>query len=420
MAGQLGYKARRQRIVTVLDIGTSKICCLIAKASSGVETGFEIIGFGVQRSQGIKGGMVINMDAAEQAIRAAVDQAERMAGMLVEEVFLTVTCGRVKSDHLSACVVISGDAVEAGDIGRVLAAGQDYASGHDRLVLHTVATGYRLDNNGGIHDPRGMIADQLSVDIHCVAADESPLKNLVLCVERCHLSVAGLAAASFASGHATIVEDEAEIGVLCIDLGAGTTTMSIFADGNFVYADAFAIGGHHVTLDLARCLATSLEQAERIKTLYASAFATPSDERDVVSVANLGEEAMPGRLQITKADIAEVVRPRIEELFALIAERLDSCNGSSIRRVVLTGGASQLTGLPELAGRVLERRVRLGAPRRFPGLPDYVGPAHAAAIGLMMQFENVAAEFGPLAPRRVLGTGTGYLARVGQWIKESF
>lgn len=422
MVGQVSYSARRPRLVTVLDVGTSKVCCLIAKAHyrSGEEPTYSVIGFGLQRSQGVKSGMIVDMDAAERSIRAAVDQAERMAGVIVEDVFLTVTCGRVKSDNLSASVAISGESVQNTDIGRVLAAGQNYASGNDRFVLHTVATGYRLDESEGVSDPRGMIANRLSVDIHCVAADERPLKNLVLCVERCHLGVAGLAAASFASGHSIIAKDEAEIGVICIDLGAGTTTVSIFADGSFVFADALAIGGHHVTVDLARSLSVSLDQAERIKTLYGSAFATPSDEREIITLPAIDDDqAFRGR-QVSKADIAEIVRPRIEELFEMIAERLASCNGDELNRVVLTGGASLMTGLPELAERVLRKRVRLGTPDRTAGLPDHVGPAHAASVGLLMRSDSVAVEFGPLAPRRVLGTGTGYLARVGQWIRESF
>lgn len=422
MVGHVTYGARRSRLVTVLDVGTSKICCLIAKAQNkaGADGNYRVLGYGLQRAQGMKGGMVIDMDAAERAIRGAVDQAERMAGVTVEDVFLTVTCGRVKSENLSASVAISGESVQNTDIGRVLAAGQNYASGNDRFVLHTVATGYRLDESEGVSDPRGMIANRLSVDIHCVAADERPLKNLVLCVERCHLGVAGLAAASYASGHATIAREEAEIGVICIDLGAGTSTMSIFADGSFVYADALAIGGHHVTVDLARSLSVSMDQAERIKTLYASAFATPSDEREIINLPAIGDEPGFRGRQVSKADIAEIVRPRIEELFEMIGERLASCNGDGLNRVVLTGGASLLTGLPELAERVLGKRVRLGLPNRYPGMPDVISPGHAASMGLLMQSDNVAVEFGPLAPRRVLGTGTGYLARVGQWIRESF
>ena len=427
-----GHKPRRHRLISVLDVGTSKVTCLIARtepapkwlAERGQPTQLTVVGFGQHRSGGVKAGTIVDMNLAEQAIRAAVDRAERMAQITIEEVVLSVSCGRLKSDNFSASAAITGDSVRAHDVDRVLAAGRDYAARSEgRMVLHTLATGYRLDDHSGISDPRGMIGERLSVDIHAVLADELPLKNLMLCVERCHLGIAGLVAAPYASGIATIVDDEARLGVTCIDIGAGCTTMAVFAEGQFLYADAVAVGGHQITLDLARALSTPLAEAERIKSLHGSAFATPSDEGEAISFSTVGEDEAPNYYRVSKAQVAEILRPRLEEILTLVRERIEASGLGPLvgQRVALTGGASQLTGLPQLASRMLDKTVRLGRPRPIAGLPDTgIAPSLATAIGLLVLCERPRVEIARLSQGRYLGTGTGYMARVGQWIRDSF
>ena len=424
------YRPKRQRIVAVLDVGTSKICCLIARATpapdwlgeQGPATQYQVIGIGHQRALGMKSGTVVHMDLAEQAIRSAVDQAELMAGVTVENVLLGVTCGRISSESFQASVAIQSAGVRGEDIDRVLAAGRDYAIRDGRTLLHALATGCHLDGGTKISDPCGMIADRLQVDIHSVAADEAPLRNLMLCVERCHLEVAGLAAAPYASGIATLTPDEAKLGATCIDIGAGTTTIAVFADGEFILADALAMGGHLITLDLAHAFSTPLEDAERIKTLYASAYPTPSDEREVIAFPMVGEDEFAQHNNTTKAQIAEIIRPRMEEIFIQVRDRLNAkgMGDSGSPRVVLTGGASQLPGLGELAANILGADVRLGRPRGVAGLPGTADPAFAAAVGLLIFSDRFAADRAFRIEDPVLATGTGYLERVGQWIRESF
>ena len=426
-----GHNAKRQRVVAVLDIGSSKVCCMIAKAvpapdflaAAGQKSQLRVIGFGHQRSQGIKSGVVVHMDQAEQAVRAAVDQAERMAGITIEEVLLSVSCGRLKSDIFSASVAVPNEAVRAHDVSKVLAAGRDYAASDGRLVLHTIATGYHLDDDNLIHDPVGMIADRLSVDVHTVSADEHPIKNMTLCVERCHLAVAGLVAAPYASGLSAVSEAEAKLGVTCIDIGAGTTSFSVFADGNFAYCDAIAMGGNHITLDLARCLSAPLEEAERIKTLHGCAFAAASDEGEIISYPVVGEHETPQYTQTTKAEIAEIVQARIEEILQLTRQRLDSAGLGDMagQHIVLTGGGSQLAGLCDYSARVFSKVARLGRPKHLPGLPENgVGPAFSTATGALQYAMTAPGEMSQREDTRVLQTGTGYIARVGQWIRESF
>jgi cell division protein FtsA len=259
--------ARKSALLSVLDIGTSKIACLIARLmpmeTSEVLRGrthrCRILGIGHQRSRGIKAGLVIDMEEAENAVRLAVDAAERMAGVLVESVIVSVTGGRLGSQHYDANIAIGGKAVGERDVQRVLEAATLAAERDGRAVLLPI--GYSLDGARGIRDPKGMIGDQLGVELHLVGCETSAVRNLMLAVERCHLGVEALVATPYAAGLATLVDDEAEMGVGLIELGGGTTSVSVFADGRLMHADAIAVGGHHVTMDIARGLTTRLSDA---------------------------------------------------------------------------------------------------------------------------------------------------------------
>jgi len=424
-------RSKRQRIVTALDVGTSKICCLIARtwsapdwlevAGEGVQ--FEILGFGHHRAEGLKGGMVTHLDRAEHCIRAAVDAAERMAGMIVDEAHVAVTCGRLQSETFSASVALPTGAVRDDDALRILAGARQYAEREKRSVLHTLATGYRLDDNGGIREPLGMCGERLGIDVHAVTADEVAMRNLALCVERCHLEVTSLVAAPYASALAVMTPDEAKLGVACLDFGAGTTTLSVFADGHFVHTDAIALGGNGLTADIARALAAPLDHAERLKTLHGSAFAAASDEREIITFPSVGEREKGIMNQISKAQLAVIIRPRIEEILDLMRRRLAACGHASeaAQTLVLTGGGSQLTGVADLASNMFGRPARLGRPRTLNGLPDGgTGPDFASAIGLLLQWARGDDKLSGRAEQRFLRTGTGYFSRVSEWIRDNF
>src|SRR5690606_32238863 len=425
--------AQRSGIMTVLDVGSSKVCCIIARLLPNENSRalahrthrIKVIGIGHQKSQGVKSGVIVDLDAAEQAIRLAVDAAERMAGLTVDSLIVNVSAGRLKSETASATINLGGHEATKADVNRVLLAGARQALKAEREVVHSLAVGFSLDLERGIRDPRGMVGETLGVDMHVVMADAVPLRNLELTINRAHLSVERMVATPYASGLAALVDDEAEMGAACIDMGGGTTTMSVFVDGKFVHADALPIGGRHVTMDLARGLSTRLEDAERLKVMHGSALpATSADERDVVTIQPMGEEGEQP-LQVPRAVMTRIVRARIEEILELVRDRLNRSGYGSLvgRRVVLTGGASQLAGLPEAARRLLGRNVRLGRPLGVAGLPEAAkGPAFAAPVGLLIYpqvaaFESRAAKGGIFT--RVTGTG-GRFQRVGQWLRDSF
>ncbi|MEQ8697005.1 MAG: cell division protein FtsA [Bauldia litoralis] len=439
MFGQPDQKraiVRRPTIVSILDIGSSKICCLIARlkpledgesaeALRGRTHSIEVIGIGHQRSRGIKSGVVVNLDAAEQAIRLAVDAAERQAGITVDSLIVNISAGRLGSETYSASVALSGKAVEEVDIGRVLAAGRRHSVSDGRSVVHAMPIGYSLDANGGIADPRGMVGERLGVDMHMVTGDAQPLRNIELCINRCHLSVERLVATPYASGLSVLVDDESELGCASVDFGGGTTTIAVFSKGEFVHVDAIAIGGQHITTDIARGLSTRLDVAERLKTVYGSALPSPADEREIISVPTIGDDENEPANQIPRSALTRIIRPRVEEILELVRDRLNESGYAALvgRRMVLTGGASQLTGLVESARRVLARNVRLGRPLGIAGLPEVAkGPAFSTAVGLII-YPQVATmeqcEGGSDRPFTMTGTG-GYLARVGHWFRESF
>jgi len=424
--------APKSGVITVLDIGSSKVCCIIARLKPREESArlpgrthkMQVIGIGHQKSQGVKAGMIVDLDKAEQAIRLAVDAAERMAGLTVESLIINLSSGRLKSESFQASINLGGHEVDANDIKQVLAAGSRQALRAEREVVHSLAVGFSLDGERGVRDPRGMVGETLGVDMHVLTGDAAPQRNLELCVNRAHLSVERMVATPYASALAALVDDEAEMGAACIDMGGGTTTISVFSEGKFVFADAIPIGGSHVTHDLARGLSARLEDAERLKVMHGSALQTGADDRDIVTVPPMGGDDSDVPLQIPRAVMTRIVRARIDETLELVRDRLNKSGfGNTVgKRVVLTGGASQLSGLPDAARRILGRNVRIGRPLGIQGLPEAAkGPAFSAVVGLMIYPQVASFETRRVGGLRMKSTGTGgRLHRVGQWIRDSF
>ena len=420
----------KSAILSVLDIGTSKIACLIARLTP--DTGgagrhshtATVLGIGHQRSRGIKGGAVVDMQEANSAIRMAVDAAERMAGVQVESVIVNVTGGRLASQLYSAKVSVGGRAVAGPDIQRVLEAAAAASLRQGRAVLHALPNGFSLDNATGIQDPKGMIGDELAAQMHVISSDGAAARNLMLAIEQAHLVIDAVVATPYAAGLAVLVDDEADLGAAVVDMGGGTTSVGVFSGGNLVHSDAFAVGGNHVTLDLARGLTARLSDAERLKTMHGSCLIATSDERETVTVPVVGEEGEHPNY-VPKNQLNKIIRPRVEEILELVRDRLKAAGFASHagRRLVLTGGASQLTGLPELARTMISNHVRIGRPMDVLGLPESAkSPAFAAAAGLLIYPQVAGIEhFEPRRHAAAQATGTdGYIARVGRWLKESF
>ena len=424
--------ARKTTILSVLDVGTSKVACLIARLIPAEPSDMlrgrthrcRILGIGHQRSRGMKGGAVVDMEEAEQAIRLAVDAAERMARVQVESVIVNVTGGRLGSHLLSGSLRLGGKPVSEFDTQRVLEAAASHGAQQGRVVLHSLPNGFAVDSTTGIRDPKGMMGDELRAAMHAVSCDGAAARNLMLAVERCHLNVEAMVATPYAAGLSALVDDEAELGAALVDFGGGATTIGVFANGRLTHVDGFAVGGNHITMDIARGLTIRLSDAERLKTLYGSCMVSASDDRETISVSNSGDDGDHPQ-HIPKSHLVRIIKPRVEEILELVRDRLKAAGfgPQAGRKLILTGGASQLTGLPEAARQIISSQVRIGRPLGIQGLPESAkNPAFAAAVGLLVYPQVAGIEH--FEPRRQVGyaaTGTdGYITRVGRWLKESF
>jgi cell division protein FtsA len=423
---------RRSAVVAALDVGSSKVVCLIARLRphepqqvlTRRSHAVEVIGFGHTVARGMKAGSVVNLAQAEEAIRQAVDSAERMASVEIESVVLSISAGRLASELFAADIEIIGSAVSEGDIARVLAAGSRHSLREGRAVLHSLPVGYSIDGVDGIRDPRGMLGSRFGVDMHVATTDIAAARNLMLAVERCHLDVEAMVASPYVAGLAVLADDEADLGAAVVDMGAGTTTMAAFRGGRLVHLEGFALGGHHVTMDIARGLNARIADAERIKTLYGSVLGGGADERDMITVPPLSEDEREQAQFVSRATLVSIIRPRVEEILEMVRDRLAASSIAAERRahIILTGGASQLAGLPDLASRILGRPLRIGRPLGIAGAPDAAkGAAFAVASGLLVYPQAARLEhFEPRRKRQLMAGTGGYFARVGRWLRESF
>lgn len=377
-------------MLAALDIGTHKNACFIARVIDD-KGSIEVSGVGYQASQGVKGGAVIDIETADNAIRQTVHTAENMAaesmkGYPLRDVIVNVPGSQTKSHNIIINVEINGQIITENDVSRALVKAQDQIIAPNTELIHTMPVSCRIDSNEGIRDPQGMTGQFMEVDVHLVQGNIGPLQNMATCVERSHLDISALCSAAYASGLACLVEDEMDLGCTVIDMGAGITSFAVFQGGAMIYSDSVPLGGWHVTNDIARGLTCTNSDAERLKTLYGSAMVTSSDESELIDVPQLGEVDSRIPNHVPRSLLIGIIQPRLEEILEMVRDRLNqSGHGKSIgRRVVLTGGASQLPGLRDLAQMILDKQVRLGRPIRLSGLPDAAsGPAFSTVAGLL-------------------------------------
>ncbi len=422
----------RTTLVAALDVGTSKIACMIARlkpcaptdALVGRTHAIEVTGLSYIQSRGIKAGAVVDSAEAELAVRQAVAMAERSAGVRVESVLLSVSGGRLQGQLIEASADIRSGTIGAGDIGRVMSAGATHATGDGRTVLHALPVSYALDGVKGVRDPKGMVARQFGIEANVVTADSTVVGNLMLVVERCHLTVEAIAASPYIAGLSVMTDGEADLSAAVVDLGAGTTSIATYLLGRFVHASGFAVGGHHITTDLARGIGTSVADAERIKTLYGTVLPGGLDARELMTISPASDQERDSPRIVSRGAIANIVRQRVEEIFEMVRDRLAESPLAAEPRawVVLTGGSSQLTGMADLASQILKRPVRIGRPLGLGRLPNEAkNPSFAVAAGLLVYPQFAHLEH--VEPRRTrsLRTGTdGYFGKVSQWLRDGF
>ncbi len=410
-------------LLAALDVGSSKTSCFIGRYEKGA---FDIVGVGTRPSEGVKNGKIIDLDAAESVIRQTVHAAEKMAadtmhGYPLRDVVVNVSGAHAEAHGHSISLDIGGHDVTDNDVRRALAEAQSREVSENTELIHTIPTFYRIDGQDGIRDPRGMHAEQLQVDINLVTSDAVALRNMASCIERSHLDISSLCIGAYASGLSSLVDDEIDLGCTVIDIGGGVTSFAVFHSGYMIYCDSIPLGGKHITNDIAQGLSTTFEHAERLKILYGSALAGQGDEGELIDVPKLGEEEGSAHNHVPRSYLVGIMQPRIEEIFEMVRGKMNDTGLNKVigRRMVLTGGSSQIAGIKDLANHVLDKQIRLGRPIRFSGVPDAVsGPAYSTVAGLLIY----AAEHRHEMPAEIMAQlrPDSVFERAKLWLKENW
>ncbi|MEM7506289.1 MAG: cell division protein FtsA [Pseudomonadota bacterium] len=406
------FRHQRQRLATairrgrvaVLDIGTSKITCLILRLDPNRLTeaaekdrlgtslfgAIEVVGARTVQSRGVRRGEIVDMDEAARAIRLALLTAEKMAASKVDRVdhvIVSFSGGQPQSFSTIGEVQTETGQVTDRDISRALGAAEMPPIGEGRQILHAQPVEISVDYQSGITDPRGMTGRNLSIALHVMTVGARPLANLMECIRQCDLDLAAVVSAPYASGLSALIEDEQRTGAVCIDMGGGSTSVAVFLRDQLICADQVRFGGEHITSDIAAGLAMRRNTAERIKVLKGGVIPTGVDDREMIDAPKIGEEDTPDRRQISRGMLIGVVRPRMEEILREVRARMQALGVQDMPgcAVVLTGAACQMPGTDELITKYLGRRPRIGRPLRIAGLPQALsGPDYSAAVGLAM------------------------------------
>ncbi|MEM9968918.1 MAG: cell division protein FtsA [Pseudomonadota bacterium] len=397
---QMRKFAMQRGVVAILDIGSSKIACLVLRfdgtgdlseegaiGSLAGQSGFRVIGAATTQSRGVTFGEISAMGETERAIRTALQAAQKMANIRVDHAIACFSGAEPRSYGLDAQVSLGNSIVSEDDIARVMATCELPNYGAGREVLHAQPVNFALDHRSGLADPRGQVGQTLAVDMHMLTVDATAVQHLAYCIKRCDLELAGIASSPYVSGVSALVEDEQELGAACVDMGGGTTGVSIFLKKHMIFADTVRMGGDHITQDISLGLHVPASNAERIKTLHGGVHATGMDDREMIEIGGDTGDYEHDRRKASRAELIGIMRPRVEEILEEVRARLDAAGFDDLRsqKIVLTGGGSQIPGLDGLASKILGQQVRLGRPLRVHGLPQAAtGPSFSSVVGLSL------------------------------------
>lgn len=405
-----------KNLIVGLDIGTSKVVALIGEV--GADRTIEIIGLGHHPSRGLKRGVVVNIESTVQTIQRAVEEAELMAGCQVHAAYTGIAGSHIRSLNSHGIVAIKDQEVTQADIERVIDAARAVAIPADQKILHILPQEFIIDSQEGIREPIGMSGVRLEARVHMVTGAVSAAQNIVKCVQRCGYNVADVILEQLASSHAVLNEDEKELGVCMVDIGGGTTDIAIFTEGAIRHTAVIPIAGDQVTNDIAVALRTPTQNAEDIKKNHGCALVELVEPGDFIQVPSVGER--PPR-RVSRHDLAQVVEARYEELFNLVKAELRRSGFEDLiaAGIVLTGGASNVRGVLDLAEKVFRMPVRIGIPQQVNGLPDVINnPIYATSVGLLLHGLKLQ---GPGTQEIVIGNGIkGIWSRMRSWFQGNF
>jgi cell division protein FtsA len=408
--------AKKGDILVGLDIGTTKICAIVGEVT---DEGIDVIGIGTHPSKGLRKGVVVNIDATVASIKRAVEEAEHMGGCEITTVYTGIAGGHIKAFNSHGIVAVKDKEVKESDVNRVIDAAKAVAIPLDREVIHVLPQEFVVDEQDGIKEPVGMAGVRLEAKALIVTGAVSSAQNIIKCAQRTGLNVADIVLQPLASSLAVLNEDEKELGVCLIDIGGGTTDIAIFANGAIVHTAVLALGGNHLTNDIAVGLRTPTHEAERIKKAYGCALASMVDKAETIEVPSVGGA---GPRVLSRQILAEIIEPRVEEIFMLVQREIQKCGYEELLAsgVVITGGSTLLAGMTEMAEEIMGVPVRRGLPRGIGGLVDVVkSPQFATAVGLVI-YGARQQEMSPYFKIREENVYRKVKSRMKEWLGELF
>jgi cell division protein FtsA len=407
----MGKKGKRENIVVGLDIGTTKICAIVAEVS---DRGVDIVGIGTHPSKGLRKGVVINIDATVESIRKAVEEAELMAGVEINSVYCGIAGSHIRGFNSHGIVAVKNREVSKNDMKRVIDAARAVAIPMDREIIHVLPQEFIVDEQDGIMEPLGMSGVRLEAKVHIVTGAVTSAQNIIRCCNRTGLEVNDIVLEQLAASDAVLIPDEKELGVALADIGGGTTDLVVFSQGAVRQTAVFGLGGNHLTNDIAVGLRTPLVESEKIKIKYGCALTSMVKKEEMIEVPSVG-----GRRArvLSRQILAEIIEPRMEEIFTLVHREILKSGYENLipSGVVLTGGTASLEGLPELVEQIFNLPVRRGYPSGIGGLMDVVNnPMYAAGVGLVLYGRRHRSE------GRFKSSDRNFFGKVAQRMKRWF
>lgn len=417
----MNHSFNRPSTLATLDIGSSKVCCLIAHI--GRDKRIEIVGHGYNASHGIKNGIITDINQATLSVCNAVETAEQMANERINRVIVNISGEKTRSLVRNTSVSLHKNRpVSDADIEKLINKSNSKINLADNELIHCLPTNYRIDKGEPLKDPRDIYGENLSLDIMLGFYPAMLYKNLAAVIENAHLEIAERAFSAYASGLACLVDDEKELGATIIDIGGGTTSIATFKNGFPIHFSTIPVGGNNITNDIAWGLTTSFAHAEDLKNRHGCAFLISQDETESINVYPVGEEDDNSIRQIHKADLINIIAPRVEEMFEMIGRKLieHGLKDLTSHRIVLTGGCSQLPGIREVANLVLDKQVRLGIPRNIPSIPKILyNPTFSTSLGMLLFALNYN-ERKPAGSSGRTSVEIGGLGKILSWLKQNF
>ena len=408
---------QKNNIVAVVDLGGSKVVCLIAR--TGPQGKLEVLGIGHHVSQGIRGGMITDVKSTEQSIIGAIEAAEKASGEKVRKIYLGISSSNLISHRLTSEITVIGHEINDKDEKKLLIQALDRYNDQDIEVVHSFPYEYILDGNRGIESPLGMYGSKLSVELHVISSQSSMLINIANCAARCQLEIEGYISSAYASGLACLTKDEMELGVTLIEFGGSSTSVSVFDRGKMIFTDGVPLGGINVTNDIARGLCTDFASAERVKVLHGTLVLSSSDAREIIEVPLSTDEDSETN-SVMKEVLVEIIRARVEEILEIIQQKMEESGMDRVggNKIVITGGAAQLSGMRELVNHLFSKTVRTGNIKAMDGLNSKGNSvSYSTSVGMLIYVagnERANDPFGISTNKE-----EGMFSRLMQWFKQN-